>query len=68
MTEYDFKPFIHYVEYDIYQVCYLDDRNRLCATTYRGRHAEKCAREDLAKILEEIAKRSRKGGNGAENA
>lgn len=65
MTEDKFKPFIHYVEFDVWQVCYLNDRNRLCATTYRGRHAEKFAKEDLAKILGEVAERGRKGVNGA---
>lgn len=58
MTEktYDFEPFIHRIGINEYQMCYLNENNRLCATTYRGRHAEQFAKEDLEREKEEIRK------------
>lgn len=56
MVVYDFKPFIHYIGTNEYQVCYLNGNNRLCATTYRGRHAEQFAKQDLEKLLKEYEK------------
>ena len=47
------KPFLHNVSYNVWQVCYVNEDNYLCAKTYKGRHAEQFAREDLEKYKEQ---------------
>lgn len=53
MVECDFAPFIHKIGENEYQVIWVNENNKAIATTYRGRHAEKFAREDLEKIIQE---------------
>ena len=51
-----FKPFLHEVSYNIWQVCYVNEDNYLCAKTYKGRHAEEFAKEDLGNMISNLAK------------
>ena len=46
------KPFIHNVSFNVWQVCYVNEDNYLCAKTYKGRYAEQFAREDLERYME----------------
>lgn len=46
-----FKPFVHEVMYDVWQVCSVNENNYLCASTYKGRHAEEFAKEELEKLI-----------------
>lgn len=51
----EFKPFIHNVGVNVWQVCYLNENNYLSARTFKGRHAEEFAKEYLAELLERRA-------------
>lgn len=55
-----FEPFLHNVMYDVWQVCYVNENNYLCARTYKGRHAEEFARE----FLEELSREQKNERNG----
>ena len=48
------KPFIHNVSYNVWQVCFVNRDNYLCARTYKGRHAEEFAKEDLKEIAKQF--------------
>lgn len=52
MEEKSFKPFIHNVSVNVWQVCYLNDNNYLSARTFKGRHAERFAKEFLEELFE----------------
>lgn len=51
MKSSEFKPFIHNVSVNVYQVCYLNENNYLCARVYKGRHAEQFAKEFLNELI-----------------
>ena len=51
MTE-NFEPFLHNVAVNVWQVCYVNKDNYLSARTYKGRHAEQFAKEDLEELKE----------------
>lgn len=46
-------PFLHYVSFNVWQVCYCNEDNYLCARTYKGRHAEEFAKEFIMSLSEE---------------
>lgn len=52
MKEKQFKPFMHNVSVNVWQVCYLNYNNYLSARTFKGRHAEQFAKEFLQNLLE----------------
>ena len=51
MKENSFNPFIHNVSVNVWQVCYLNDNNYLCARTFKGRHAKQFAKEFLIELI-----------------
>ena len=54
------KPFLHNVSYNVWQVCYVNEDNYLCAKTYKGRHAEQFAKEEYREIMEKSNEQTEK--------